>query len=79
MELTMDIFNHRPRPIVCCTNSHNEFGTTNANTKLTIGEIYHVTNINVGGCFTLIELEEFPGIRFNSVLFEEVSGRVTYD
>ena len=67
----LNIFNSKPRWIVCCKNHHNPWGTRNANTKLVIGETYKLKSIDVHGFFTLIELEEFPGIYFNSVLFEE--------
>lgn len=38
---------------------------------LEVGKIYTVANVDVDDWFTMIELKEFPGKRFNSVLFEE--------
>lgn len=42
---------------------------------LEIGKEYTVTNVDVYGWCTMITLKEFPGKRFNSVLFTEVHNK----
>lgn len=42
---------------------------------LKIGKKYTVTNVDVYGFYTMITLKEFPGKRFNSVLFTEVQNK----
>ena len=40
---------------------------------LEIGKEYTLIDITVYSCYTMITLAEFPGKRFNSVLFTEVT------
>lgn len=42
--------------------------------RLTTGDTYTVKKFEVGSTFTRIELEEFPGISFNSCSFEWGNG-----
>lgn len=69
---TMNIFNSHPRKVVCITNSHNSWATTGANDLLEVGSEYTLAQVDVYGWYTLIELDEFPGVYFNSVLFAEI-------
>lgn len=56
----------------CIRNDSDVLGGRKDNSMLTIGEDYTLANFDVYDLFTLVELEEFPGLEFNSVLFEEV-------
>ena len=38
---------------------------------LTVGDYYTLTKLDVHGWHTRVRLSEFPGVWFNSVLFEE--------
>lgn len=69
----MDIFNSKPRKLKCIRNdSHGMTVHSENHYLLKIGEIYNMTDIEVFRWNTDIYLEEFPGIPFNSVAFEEV-------
>jgi hypothetical protein len=47
---------------------------TEAIETLTVGDIYTVKSWVFGGGKTLIELEEFPGKRYNLAMFTTVKG-----
>ena len=69
----MNINNSNPRKIRCVANNHNMWGSVNGEEKmLEIGKVYTLEYIWVSSFFTIITLSEFPGVRFNSVLFEEI-------
>lgn len=68
----MEIFNNRPRKIVCIDNSHNTFGDDNVVHLLKIGMKYTLMYVDVYSFYSLITLREFPNLQFNSVLFEEI-------
>ena len=68
----MNINNSNPRKIRCIANNHNMWGSVNAENMLKVGKVYTLTHIDVAPFFTVISLSEFPGVRFNSVLFEEM-------
>lgn len=42
-----------------------------------VGEVFTVKNIYVGSWVSYVEFEELPGIRFNTVMFEEVETKPT--
>lgn len=70
----MDIFNNDERKVVCVQNVYSGF---DANVRknaalLTVGELYTVDCVEVHSWHTKVYLKEFPGVEFNSVLFEEI-------
>lgn len=73
MVAEFDIFNSKERKVVCT----KKYGTSPYSCSyelLEIGKEYTVTNVDVDSWCTYITLKEFPGKRFNSVLFGEVGG-----
>ena len=69
----MDIFNTKPRKIKCVRDDeHGMMVYSRNNHLLEIGKIYEISSIDVDKWFTGVYLKEFPGVPFNSVLFEEV-------
>lgn len=69
----MEIFNNNYRPIKCIRNDEDGLMVASENHHLLkIGEIYHVVDVDVHDWYTVVYLEEFPGVEFNSVVFEEV-------
>lgn len=72
-----DIYNRRPRPIICIRNEDNKWSHADKNSPmLEVGKTYHVEDVDMGSWHTDVYLEEFPGVPFNSVLFEEVKKHV---
>ena len=71
--MELDIFNSNPRQVVCVSNVDNGWWSCSNNAHLlTVGQIYNLVDIDVHDWHSLVYLEEFPGVDFNSVLFEEV-------
>lgn len=68
----MNINNNNVRKIKCVRNDSDVIDCNNMEHLLTIGGEYTVTNVDVHNWYTMIKLEEFPDMEFNSVLFEEV-------
>ena len=69
----MDIFNSKERKIVCVENDDaGAFGCNGTGHMLTVGAVYTVIDVEVHSWHTIVELKEFPGVGFNSVLFEEI-------
>ena len=66
----MDIFNHSER-VIKCVEKYDTSPYKGDYELLEIGKEYTVTDVEVHGWYTMIRLKEFPGKRFNSVLFEE--------
>ena len=66
----MDIFDGSER-IVKCVRKYDTSPYSGDYELLEIAGKYTVTNVDLHGCYTIISLKEFPGKRFNSVLFEE--------
>ena len=58
---------------VKCSNLTGGYDQTNAKKHLTVGNVYKIDYTEVGGYNTDVFLQEFPGIRFNSVFFEDDS------
>lgn len=67
----MDIFNNTKRPIRCISNRVYAIDGSNAH-LLERGRIYNLDYIEVYDWFSYVYLTEFPGVHFNSVLFEEI-------
>ena len=71
----MNIYDNTPREILCISNSSNDFFDCDRNSPmLEIGTTYNLVCVIIHSWHTEIELEEFPGIKFNSVYFEEIGG-----
>lgn len=69
----MDIFNNEERRVVCVSNEDPSTLWCKKNAPmLTVGETYTVRDIDVHSWHTIVYLREFPGVGFNSVLFEEI-------
>lgn len=66
----MDIFNGTKR-IVKCVRKYDTSPYSGDYELLEVGKKYTVTDVDVYSWHTMITLKEFPGKRFNSVLFEE--------
>ena len=68
----MDIFNSKPRKLVCISNEDHEWVEADENAHLLIvGNTYTMVDIEVHSWHTLVWLKEFPGVEFNSSCFEE--------
>lgn len=69
----MNIFNNKERKIVCIENDDsNTWGCKGTGHLLTVGKEYTLVDMEVHRWHTRVELEEFPNVQFNSVLFEEI-------
>ena len=69
----MDIFNIGVREVICINNDDSEcWGFKGTGHLLTIGQKYTLVDVEVHSWHTIVELKEFPGVQFNSVLFEEI-------
>ena len=69
----MDIFNNDVRKVVCVNNDDSDcLGIKGDGHLLIVGEEYTVIGVDVHSWHTGITLLEFPGVEFNSVLFEEI-------
>lgn len=70
----MDIFNNNKRKILCVNNDDSEaWGFRGTGHLLIVGHEYTLVDTEVHSYHTKIELEEFPNIQFNSILFEEIN------
>lgn len=58
-----------------CSKEQIAWGSNdNPSTVLTMGNVYTIKRTEVHTWHTKIELEEFPGMLFNSVCFRELDG-----
>lgn len=71
--MDFDIFNSSER-IVKCVEKHDTTPFSCDYELLEVGKKYTVTDVDVHSWHTMITLKEFPGKRFNSVLFAESEG-----
>lgn len=68
----MDIFNSKPRKLLCVSNKNHEWTDSDENAHLlTVGNTYTMIGIEVHSWHTNVYLDEFPGVKFNSSCFEE--------
>lgn len=67
----MDIFNSEVRKIRCISNDSDLWFGANHH-LLEVGKIYTLDDLDVHPWYTYVYLVEFPGVHFNSVVFEEV-------
>ena len=69
----MDIFNSEPRKIKCIRNDADVWGGGGENHHLLeVGKEYTLEDIDVHSWHTIVYIEEFPNVEFNSVAFEEI-------
>ena len=68
----MDIWNSTVREVVCVDNVNDKYGWNKNAELLTIGQEYTVCGIDIHDWHSVVKLAEFPGLKFNSVLFEEI-------
>lgn len=72
----MNIFNSKPREVVCISNKDNKYITCDVNSPLLeVGKTYNVISVSVYSWHTEVELYEFPNLVFNSTCFEEKRGK----
>ena len=69
----MNIWNNKRRKVRCISNSDNTWGASGTGHLLTVNELYTIDNVMPFDWYTIVYLEEFPNIKFNSVLFEEIA------
>lgn len=69
--MELDIYNNIPR-YVRCSNKYSTPTDTRNWKQLEVGKIYYLTDLDMGSWHTDVYLEEFEGLSFNSVLFEEI-------
>lgn len=68
----MDIFNSKPRKLLCVSNKNHGWTDSDENAHLlTVGSTYTMIGAEVHRWHTNVLLEEFPGVKFNSSCFEE--------
>lgn len=65
-----DIFNPEKREVLCISTSPNVEGGEGG-IGLILYKLYHAYNVIANDWHTEVEIEEFPGVRFNSVLFAD--------
>jgi len=71
--IPMDIHSPRGTKIKFIENNPLSYYISKDNANLlTLHEIYTVNHTEIHSCFTIVFLEEFPGVDFNSVWFEKV-------
>lgn len=70
-----DIYNHRPRKILCIANDDRGGMCVNGKnaTMLEVGKQYSLLDVEIHSWYTLIRLKEYPTIQFNSVYFAEIN------
>ena len=69
----LDIFDSTRRPVKCIKNDKDAMMVSSENHHLLeVGRVYTLIKTIVYNWNTDVFLEEFPGIPFNSVIFEEV-------
>lgn len=71
--MEFDIFNHKPRQVVCVKNQLDGMSVNSIYAHLLeVGNVYTVTDVAVHDWYTVVYLKEFPNHRFNSVQFAEI-------
>ena len=72
-EIEMNIFNNKPRKILCIRNDKDGMMKYCHNHHLLeIGKEYTFSEVIVYPWHTEVYLEEFPKLVFNSVMFKEI-------
>lgn len=70
--MEFDIHKNKEREVLCIRNDSDVWACGENSHLLTIGEKYIVDCVMIDAWSTEVYLREFPGIPFNSVLFEEI-------
>ena len=71
--MEFDIWNSSERKVLCTRNDYDGMMVSSYNHHLLeVGKIYTVEDVEVHSRHTLVYLKEFPGVSFNSVVFEEI-------
>jgi len=74
VRIGLDISNDKPRKIACRSkNDEGMMASSENHYMLEIGKIYNLQLLEVHSWYTLVYLEEFPGISFNSVVFNDLA------
>lgn len=69
----MDIYNTKRRKIKCVRNDDDVWVVVVKNHHLLeVGKEYTLEDIIVHSWHTIVYIEEFPDVEFNSVAFEEI-------
>ena len=66
-----DIGNPNPRQVVCTSVQKDVWGGENGE-RLELNKVYNLVKLTVHSYHTKCYLEEFPGVGFNSVLFDDI-------
>lgn len=73
--MLLDINNSNKRKVLCISNrKDNMMMYCDNHHLLEVGKEYTVEDVDVHDWYTLVYLEEFPNVEFNSVIFEEMEG-----
>lgn len=68
-----DIWNNSRRKVLCIRNEEDGMVVSSINNYLLeVGKEYTVVDTEVNSWYTLVWLEEFPDVAFNSVMFNEI-------
>lgn len=71
--MVFDIWDESKRQVRCMRNEDPGWWRCRDNAPaLTVGKLYTVSGVHVHSWYTEVELEELPGLLFNSSLFEEL-------
>lgn len=73
LKVDFDIYNSKPRQVICCNSDHDSLGGQSGE-LLETGRIYNVRKVVVHNWHTEVYLDEFPEEieGFNSVYFQEL-------
>jgi hypothetical protein len=73
--ILMDIRSPKDTKVKFIEQNPSSYYIDKSNAKLLMfNEIYTVDHTEVHSCYTIVFLEEYPGVEFNSVWFEKVDG-----
>jgi len=70
--MSMDIYSKPGTKVVFTGTGGFENEREYANKMFKVGQTYTVRNIDVRSWVSYVEFEEFPGGRFNSVMFDHI-------
>jgi len=70
---SMDIYSEKGTKIIFTASGGWDYDKTNAEKRgLILGEKYTVEKTKIGTWFSFVELEEFPNLEFNTMLFDKI-------
>lgn len=70
--MSMDIYSEKGTKVVYTGQGGYDSDKEHAKKYLTEGSLYTIHSTDVGSWHTWIQLEEFPGKTFNSVMFDNL-------